>query len=165
MMHGAATAPALPTGSPPPPPPPPAAWIPPSTPTPDAVAAGPSLRPPGYAPIPMRTVVNEEEALAFVSTPTGASGVVRLGAGMEGADAIATHQQETATDSSSRAARRFGRLFGRSVAAIDRRPSRHPDSWAPASLGLASAAPGTACPDHVVVDSSSDKEGSSVLRR
>nr|XP_040252106.1 vasodilator-stimulated phosphoprotein-like [Aegilops tauschii subsp. strangulata] len=161
MVHRAAAAPAPPPGSPPPPPPPPAAWLAPSTPTPAAEAAGP----PGYYPVPMRAVVNKEEALAFVSAPTGASGVVRLGAGMEGADATATPQQETAAGSSSRAARRFGRLFGRAVAAIDRRPSRRPGSWAPTSLGLASAAPGTARPDHVVVDSSSDEEGSSVLRR
>ena len=113
----------------------------------------------------MRAVVNEEEALAFVSTPTGASGVVRLGAGMEGADATATPLQETAAGSSSRAARGFGRLFGRAVAAIDRRPSRRLGSWAPASLGLASAAPEGARPDPVVIASSSDEEGSSVLRR
>uniref|UniRef100_A0A8R7Q299 Uncharacterized protein n=1 Tax=Triticum urartu TaxID=4572 RepID=A0A8R7Q299_TRIUA len=90
MMHGTATAPALPTGSPPPPPPPLAAWIPPSTPTPEAVAAGLSLRPPGYAPVSMRSTVNAEEALAFISAPSGASGVVHLGVGMEGAAAAGT---------------------------------------------------------------------------
>ena len=113
----------------------------------------------------MRAVVNEEEALAFVSAPTGASGVVRLGAGMEGADATATPQQETVAGSSSRAARRFGRLFGRVVATIDRHASRCPGSWALASLSLASTAPEGARPDPVVIASSSDEEDSSVLRR
>ena len=163
MMHGAANAPALPTGSPPPPPPPPAAWIPPSTPTPDAVAAGPSLRPPGYALVPMRSTVNAEEALAFISAPSGASGVVRLGVGMKGAAAAGgTPQQETATGSSSRAERRFGRLFGRAVAALDCRPGRRPGSWAPANLGF------TATPlrqASTVIVSSSDEEASSVSRR
>ncbi|KAM3189270.1 hypothetical protein ACQJBY_067906 [Aegilops geniculata] len=162
MVHGAATSPALPTGSPPPPPPPPAAWIPPSTPTHDAVAAGPSLRPPGYAPVPMRSTVNAEEALAFISAPSGASGVVRLGVGMEGAAAAGTPQQETAAGSSSRAERRFGRLFGRAVAALDRRPGRRPGSWASADLGF------TASPlrqASTVVVSSSDEEASSVSRR
>lgn len=86
MVHGAAAAP---PGSPPPPPPSPAEWLGPSTPTPEAVAAGPIRGPPGYAPVPMRSAVSAEEALAFISAPTGASGVVRLGAGMEGADATA----------------------------------------------------------------------------
>ena len=53
-------------------------WLRPSTLTPDAVAAGPSRRMHGYAPVPLRYVVNEE-ALAFVFAPTGASNVVRLG--------------------------------------------------------------------------------------
>ena len=163
MMHGAATAPALPTGSPPPPPPPPAAWIPPSTPTPDAVAAGPSLRLPGYTPVPMRAVVNEEEALAFVSAPTGASGVVHIGVGMEGAAAAGgTPQQETAAGASSRVERCFGRLFRRAVTALDRRPGRRPGAWATANLGF------TATPlrqASTVVVSSSDDEASSVSRR
>ncbi|KAI5009166.1 hypothetical protein ZWY2020_010214 [Hordeum vulgare] len=67
----------------------------------------------------------------------------------------ASPRQEMATDSGSRAERRFGRLFGRVVAAIDRCPSRRPGSWAPVSLVLASAAPLGV----VVVDSSSDEEG------
>ena len=41
----------------------------------------------GYAPVPLRAMLNEEEALAFVSAPTGASGVVPLRAGMEGTNA------------------------------------------------------------------------------
>lgn len=161
MVHRAAAAPAPPPGSPPPPPPLPAAWLAPSTLTPAAEAAGP----PGYCPVPMRAIVKEEEALAFVSAPTGASGVVRLGAGMEDGAATATPQQETAAGSSTRTEQRFGHLFRRAIAALDRRPARRAGSWAPASLGLTSAAPGTARSDHVVVDSSSDEEGSSVLRR
>jgi hypothetical protein len=161
MVLGAAAAPALPTRSPPPPPPPPAEWIQASTPTPEAVAACSVLRPPGYASVPMHSTVNAEEALAFIFAPTSASGVVRLGAGMESADDSAMPQQETAVGSSSRVERRFGRLFGRAVAAIDRRPG----SWAPASLGLASAAPQRARHVPVIVASSSDEEGSSVLRR
>ncbi|KAI5019215.1 hypothetical protein ZWY2020_044103 [Hordeum vulgare] len=116
------------------PPPPPEAWLPPWTPTHGAATAGPSRSPPGYTPVPMRSEVDVEEALAFISAPTGASGVVRLGAGME-----ASPQQEMATDPGSRAERRFGRLFGRTVAAIDRRPGRHAGSWAPTSLGLGAA--------------------------
>ena len=113
----------------------------------------------------MRAIVNEEEALAFVSAPTGASEVVRLGAGMEGVNANAPIQRETAAGSSSRVTRRFGRLFGRVVTAIDRRPSRRRGSWAPESLGLASVAPEGARPDPVVIASSSDEEDSSGLRR
>ncbi|KAI5020248.1 hypothetical protein ZWY2020_045136 [Hordeum vulgare] len=141
-------APAL-RADPPSPPPPPEAWLPPWTPTPDAATAGPSRNSPGYAPVPMRSEVDAEEALAFISAPTGASGVVRLRAGME-----ASPQQEVATDPGSRAERRFGRLFGRAVAAIDRRPGCHTVSWAPASLGL-----GAARQDPVVIASSSDEEG------
>lgn len=120
MVHGAATAP---PGSPPPPPPPSAGWLPPSTPTQDAVATGPSRRPHGYAAVPLRAVVNEEEALAFVSAPTG---VVRLGAGMEGTNTNALLQGEMAAGSSSRAARRFGCLFGHAVAPSTATPSTAP---------------------------------------
>ena len=110
----------------------------------------------------MRTEVTAEEALAFVSAPTGASGLVRLGVGMEGAVAGGTPRQETAAGSSSRVERRFARLFGRTVAALDRRPGRRPGSWAPANLGF------TATPlrqASTVVVSSSDEEASSVSRR
>ncbi|KAI5020357.1 hypothetical protein ZWY2020_045245 [Hordeum vulgare] len=149
---------------PPPPPPPLAHWLPPGTPTPAAEDAGPSRRPPGYLPLPMRTEVTAEEALGFVSAPTGASGVVRLGAGMEGVVANAPPLQEMNAGPSSRAERRFGRLFGRAVAALDRQPGRHAGSWAPASLGLGLGL-GAVPQDQVVVSSSSDEEGSSVLRR
>ncbi|KAI4979827.1 hypothetical protein ZWY2020_016580 [Hordeum vulgare] len=137
------------------PPPPPEAWLPPWTPTPGAATAGPSRSPPGYALVPMRSEVDAEEALAFISAPTGASGVVRLGAGME-----ASPQHEVAMDPGSHAERRFGHLFRRAVAAIDRRPGRHAGSWAPASLGL-----GAARQDPVVGASSSDEEGPSWGRR
>ena len=112
----------------------------------------------------MCSVVNEEEALAFVSVPTGASGVVRLGVGMEGADATAPPPLVTTAGSSSRVERRFGRLFGRAVSAVDRRPGHRAGSWAPATLGLASAAPEGARHQPVVA-SSSDEECSTGLRR
>ena len=84
---------------------------------------------------------------------------------MEDADATATPQQETTAGSSSRAEQRFGRLFGRAVAALNRRTGRRAGSWAPASLGLASAAPPGVRLDPVVVASSSYKESSAGLRR
>ncbi|KAM3354872.1 hypothetical protein ACQJBY_025553 [Aegilops geniculata] len=163
MMNGAVVAPGSPPGSPPPPPPP--AWLPPSTPTPAGEAVGPSRGPPGYAPVPMRAIVDEEVALGFVSAPTSASGVIRLGVGMEGNDVNSPPPLEVSAGPSIRVERCFGRLFGRTVATLNRRPGRRACLWAPSSLGLASAAPETARPDHVVVDSSSDEEGSSVLRR
>nr|XP_020165583.1 T-cell leukemia homeobox protein 3-like [Aegilops tauschii subsp. strangulata] len=165
MMNGAAAAPGLPLGSPPPPPPPPVAWLPPSTPTPVGEAVGLSRGPPGYAPVPMRAIVDEEAALGFVSAPTGSSGVIRLGVGMEGAGVNSPPPLEVSAGPSIRAERRFGRLFGRAVAALNRRTGHRAGSWAPASLRLANTAPEIARPDHVVVDSSSDEEGSSVLRR
>ena len=84
---------------------------------------------------------------------------------MEGAGVNSPPPLEVSAGPSIRAERRFGRLFGRAVAALNRRTGRRAGSWAPASLGLASAAPGTARPDHVIGDSSSDEEGSSVLHR
>ncbi|KAI4971221.1 hypothetical protein ZWY2020_002135 [Hordeum vulgare] len=122
-LHARAAA-ASPPGSPPPPPPPPTAWMAPPTPTPAAETTGPSRGPPGYTPVPMRVLVDEEAA-----PPLG-----------------------TTAGSSSRAERRFGRLFERAVAAIDRRPGRHAGSWAPASLGR-----GAARQDLVVIASSSDE--------
>ncbi|KAE8803395.1 Sucrose synthase 1 [Hordeum vulgare] len=59
-VHEDAAAPAPPPGSPPPPPPPPTAWMAPLTPTPAAETAGPSRGPPGYVPVPMRALVDEE---------------------------------------------------------------------------------------------------------
>ncbi|KAI4986088.1 hypothetical protein ZWY2020_018718 [Hordeum vulgare] len=149
---------------PPPPPPPPAHWLPPRPPTPAIEDAGPSQRPPGYLPVPMRTDVTAEEALGFVSAPTGASGVVRLGAGMEGVVANAPPPQEMNAGPSSRAERRFGRLFGRVIASLDRQPGRRAGLWAPASLGLGLGL-GAVPQDPVIVSSSSDEEGSSVPRR
>ncbi|KAI5018536.1 hypothetical protein ZWY2020_043424 [Hordeum vulgare] len=136
-VHEDAVAPAPPPGSPPPPPPPPTAWMAPPTPTPAAETAGPSRGPPSYVPVPMRALVDEEAAPPL----------------------------ETTAGSSSRAERRFGRLFGRAVAAIDRRPGRRAGSWTPTSLGLASAAPEVARPDAVFIGSSSDDESSTGLRR
>ncbi|KAI5005195.1 hypothetical protein ZWY2020_032438 [Hordeum vulgare] len=163
-MHGAAAAPP-PPGSPPPPPTPPAVWLAPSTPTPAGEEVVPSRGPPSYAPVPMRVMVDEEAASGFVSAPTGATGVVRLGVGMDGADTSAPPPLETAAGSSSHAKRRFGRLFGRAVAAIDRRPGRRASSWAPVRLGLASSAPEVARPDAVFIGSSSDEESSAGLCR
>lgn len=80
MVHEAAAARASGPWAPHPPPLPPAEWLAPSTPRPTAEASGPSHGTPGSAPVPMRCAVNEEEALGFVSTPSGASGVVRFGA-------------------------------------------------------------------------------------
>ncbi|KAE8793668.1 hypothetical protein D1007_31702 [Hordeum vulgare] len=163
-VHEDAAAPAPPPGSPPPPPPPPTAWMAPPTPTPAAETVGPSRGPPGFVPVPMRVMVDEEAALGFVSAPTGASGVVRLGVGMDGADTNASPPRETTAETSSRAERRFGRLFGRAVAALDRQPGRRAGSWAPASLGLGLGL-GAAAHAPVVVPSSSNEEGSSVRRR
>ena len=81
----------------------------------------------------MRAAVDVEDALAYVSAPTSASGVIRLGAGMEAADAKTTPQPEMSASSCGHAERRFGRA----VTAIDRRSG----TWAPASLGLACASP------------------------
>lgn len=47
---------------------------------PTLMPATEAVGPPGYVPVPMRTVVDAKEALAFISTPTYASGVVRHGA-------------------------------------------------------------------------------------
>lgn len=79
--------------------------------------------------------------------------------------ATASPQPEMAVGLSSRAERRFWRLFGRVVAAIDHRPGRRSGSWAPASLGFTNALPKGACHDPVVIASSLDEEGLSVLRR
>ena len=94
--------------------------------------------------------------------PRGEQGLFLLGTGGTAATDVAGMSGSVGPPDTG-ASRRL--LFGRSIAAIDRRPSRHPASWAPASRGLASAAPETARPDHVVVDSSSDEEGSSRQRR
>ncbi|KAI4970445.1 hypothetical protein ZWY2020_001359 [Hordeum vulgare] len=138
VVHGAAAAPAPPPGSPPPPP---TAWMAPPTPTPAAETAGPSRGPLGYVPVQMCAFADEEAALGFVSAPTGASGIIHLGIGMEDADASAPPLQDMVTGSNGIAERRFGRLFGRAVASLDRRPGRRPGSWAPASLGFAAAPP------------------------
>ncbi|KAI4991213.1 hypothetical protein ZWY2020_039584 [Hordeum vulgare] len=163
-VHGDAAAPAPPPGSPPPPPPPPTAWMAPPTPTP---AAGPSRGPPGYVPVPMRAFADEEAALGFVSAPTGASGIIHLGIGMEGVDASAPPLQDMAAGSNGIAERRFGRLFGRAVVSLDRRPGHRPGSWAPASLGFAAAPPQAGCrvPADVVVVSSKEGAASSALGR
>lgn len=74
-------------------PPPPAHWLPLQTPTPAAEAFDPIRDPPGYVPVPMRAFVDMEEVLAFVSPPTSASGIVCVGARMEGIDtATPPHQ-------------------------------------------------------------------------
>ncbi|XBI11174.1 hypothetical protein VPH35_138282 [Triticum aestivum] len=124
---------------------------------PAAEAVGPH----GYVPVPMRTVVDAEEALAFISAPTGASGVVRHGAGMEGIAATTPPQSEMDAGSSICAERRFGRLFERVIAAISRRDGL----WDPSGLGLAPALPRGVRTDPVVVASSSNEEAPSVVRR
>ncbi|KAI4989196.1 hypothetical protein ZWY2020_036513 [Hordeum vulgare] len=166
-VHGAAAAPAPPPGSPPPPPPPPTAWMAPPTPTPAAETAGPSRGPPGYVPVPMRAFADEKAALGFVSAPTGASSIIHLGIGMEGADASAPPLQDMVAGSNGIAKRRFGRLFGRAVASLDRRPGRRPGSWAPTSLGFAATPPqaGRRVPADVVVVSSEEGAASSALGR
>ncbi|XP_073354747.1 uncharacterized protein [Aegilops tauschii subsp. strangulata] len=159
MMNGAATVPRSPPGSPPPPPPPPATWLPPATPTPTGEAIGPSRGPPGYAPVPMRAIVDEEAALGFVSAPIGASGVIRLGVGMEeGAGVNSPPPLEATAGPSIRAEQCFGHLVRRAVAALDRSPG----SWAPANLGFATTPLRQAS---TIAVSSSDEEGSSATRR
>ncbi|KAI4996604.1 hypothetical protein ZWY2020_051524 [Hordeum vulgare] len=114
---------------------------------------GPSRGPPGYVPIPMRAFADEAAALGFVSAPTDASGVIHLGVGMEGIDASAPPLQDMVAGSNGIAERRFGRLFGRIVASLDRRPCRHPGPWAPASFGFVVVPPqaGRRVPADVVV--------------
>ncbi|KAI4981575.1 hypothetical protein ZWY2020_022067 [Hordeum vulgare] len=91
--------------------------------------------------------------------------IIHLGIGMEG-DARPPSQDMVA-GSNGIAERRFGRLFGRALASLDRRPGRRPGSWAPASLGFAAAPPqaGRHVPADVVVVSSEEGAASSALGR
>lgn len=107
----------------------------------------------------MGTEVTVEEALAFVSAPTGASGVIRFGAGIGSSNGLAHPQMEMVAVSSSRTEQRFSHLFKRAIA-----PSTATAAAALATLGLGLGL-GAARQDPIVIVSSSDKEGSFAVHR